>query len=143
ALLGRGREAVMPSQHAGGSEGRERVDFWQSHDAPAIHGLSVKCSLHRWSLFHEMYALTLVKAGTGAWRCRGREKPIAPDTVLLIEPGDLHVTTAVASPASFETLYIDAGFMTDLAREGGFPGGFPHFHSIDSAAPALVHAFSA
>lgn len=132
---------MKPASDRGERDRGERIEFWQPPHLPGVRVLSVERSTHRWSLFHESYALTLVRAGHGAWRYRRREREIRPSSLLLIEPGNVHVTTKVARPASFETLYVDASAMAAVAARCGIPAGFPHFRAMDSAAPEAVRAF--
>jgi AraC-like DNA-binding protein len=121
----------------------ERVEFWQPANLPGVRVLTVRQSMHRWTLFHEGYALTIVNAGRGAWRYRRRERDIVPNTMMLIEPGDVHVTTKVSSAAGFDTLFVDASAMAAVAERCGMPSGFPHFEAMDSADPGLLEAFRA
>jgi AraC-like DNA-binding protein len=121
----------------------ERVEFWQPANLPGVRILTVRESMHRWTLFHEGYALTMVNAGTGAWRYRRKERQIHSDTMMLIEPGEVHVTTKVTSPAGFDTLFVDASAMAAVAERCGMPRGFPHFKATDSSDPTLLAAFTA
>jgi AraC-like DNA-binding protein len=131
------------SQPGGGSKAREMIEFRRAAALDGVRVLSVRNSLHRWTLFHEAYAFTSVHGGHGAWRYGRRDRDIRPGTMMLIEPGNVHVTTDVAAPASFETVFVDVGVLANLAERCGLPGGMPHFTAADSGDPALLQAFGA
>jgi AraC-like DNA-binding protein len=59
----------------------------------------------------------------------------------LIEPGDVHVTTRVAAPAHFDTLFIDPRVLCGLAEAAGRTRPL-HFRGIDTRAPLHVAAFA-
>ena len=121
--------------------GRERIQFWGASGLQGVRVLSVANSWHRWSLFHEAYALTVANAGHGRWRYQGLYRDIRPNTMMLIEPGDVHVTTRVDAPASFDTLVLDASLVAAVAERSSLPGGFPHFSQADSSDVALLASF--
>jgi AraC-like DNA-binding protein len=120
---------------------RERIEFWHPAGLVGVRGLSVENSWHRWSLFHEAYALTFIRGGGGAWSYRARSREISPNSMMLIEPGSIHVTTKVTSAAAFETLFVDPAAMAHIAERCGMPAGYPHFSSLDSLNPRLIKAF--
>jgi AraC-like DNA-binding protein len=123
-------------------EEAERIAFWQPPDLPGVRGLSVWSSFHRWSLFHEAYALTVVHDGSGEWAYRRRLRGIEPASVMLIEPDNVHVTTAVGRAATFDTLFIDPGLVRGLAERWGLSRGAPHFAALDNRRPDVVAAFA-
>jgi len=61
---------------------------------------------------------------------------------MLIEPGNVHVTTAVTTHADFDTLFVDASVVAKAAENCGLPGAFPHLSRADSGAQPLLRAFT-
>jgi AraC-like DNA-binding protein len=103
------------------------------------YGLEVKQSQRLWSLFHEAYCVTVVSAGHGRWRYRRREASIAPQSLMLMDPGEVHVTTSVDVPGDFHALF----FAPELVREivEATTSREPHFRVLSTAQPALVAQF--
>lgn len=103
------------------------------------YALEVRRSQRLWSFFHEAYCVTLVSAGHGRWRYRRRESSINPRSLMLMDPGEVHVTTAVDAPGDFHALF----FKSELIREimEASLSGEPHFGMLDTANPVLVQGF--
>jgi AraC-like DNA-binding protein len=125
----------------GHAERAERIEFWRPSGLPGVRGLSVDHSWHRWSLFHESWALTFVRGGHGAWRYRRRGRAIEPRSLMLIEPGNVHVTTTVNEPAAFDTLFIDPMMVAGVAERCGLPRGATHFSTTDNHDADVVGCF--
>lgn len=118
----------------------ERVDHRLTH-IPGVRVMSVSHSWHRWCLFHEAYALTIVRGGVGHWRYRRRRGEIVPGSMMLIEPGEMHRTTDVHAAAAFDTLFVDPSTFSATVMRCGLRAEQSHFRTIDSAQPELVRAF--
>jgi len=77
-----------------------------------FHGLellSVRDSTRRWTEVHTEFDLALVTSGPSVeidWRTRGREILTRVGELMAIEPGEVHVTRHVNSPASFERVRV-------------------------------------
>lgn len=102
------------------------------------YALDVQHSQRCWSFFHEAYCVTLVHAGHGGWRYRGRQAEITPRSLMLMEPGELHTTTAVAAPGDFTALFFAPELVLEILGE---PGESAHFRALDTAQPELVTGF--
>jgi AraC-like DNA-binding protein len=103
------------------------------------YALDVQQSRRCWSFFHEAYCVTLVHSGHGGWRYRGRQAEITPHCLMLMEPGEVHTTTAVATPGDFTALF----FAPELVREIlGESGKDAHFRMLGTVQPELLRGFA-
>jgi len=121
----------------------ELIHFRTIPALPGVVQLSVDNSRRQWTLFHETVTIGAVTAGLGQYTYRRRQRPIAPGTLMLMEPGEVHVTDEVASAGSFRVLFIDAQAMSRFTAGLEFPGGTPHFKSQGSLDPAVFSGVEA
>lgn len=84
----------------------ERVSF-ESLPLPGFFVLGVQGSQRNWTYVHERVCVTIVHDGTGRWRMNGRCHDITPSSLMVMAPGDVHVTTDVCTPGTFDALFID------------------------------------
>src|SRR6478672_8833353 len=79
---------------------------------PGALVMSVDNSDHCWRSFHEGYTIATVLPPTGGGPSEGRvryrtwEYTTAPGSLMLMEPGELHVTRHVAGLARFRLLQL-------------------------------------
>jgi AraC-like DNA-binding protein len=90
----------------------ERVSFVNSAQ-PGVTVLRVANSRRLWTYVHERLCVTIVRSGHGRWRSRGRDHDIEARKLMLMQPGDVHVTTAVEGCASFDALFVDPALIQD------------------------------
>jgi AraC-like DNA-binding protein len=90
----------------------ERVSFINSAQ-PGVTVLRVANSRRLWTYVHERLCVTIVRSGYGRWRSRGRDHDIEARKLMLMQPGDVHVTTAVEATASFDALFVDSALLQD------------------------------
>src|SRR5262245_2142813 len=102
------------------------------------YALAVQQSRRCWGFFHEAYCVTLVQAGHGGWRYRGRQAEISPQSLMLMEPGEVHTTTAVASPGDFTALFFAPELVREILSESKSNA---HFRVLGTAQPELVQGF--
>src|SRR4051794_32736220 len=96
---------------------REIVRFSRPTGLPGIEIMSVDNSTRLWRNFHEQYAICTVldDGGGGAeWAYRGRNHFAQRSQLMLIEPGELHVTTRVLGAGTFRVLHISPSSMETL-----------------------------
>jgi AraC-like DNA-binding protein len=99
---------------------------------------SVKGSSRLWTVFHTTYAFCTADRlqGRHSWRYRGNTYDLGLSSTMLLEPGEVHVTTEVAVPADFHLLLVTpAAVEKHLAEQGGSAQG-RHFDTgqLDDAA---------
>jgi len=83
----------------------ETVNFIPVGNSGA-HALAVSGSQRLWRYYHDQYCLTIVTAGGSDWRYRGRDAEADAHTLMLMEPGEVHVTTRVHAPGDFFAMFI-------------------------------------
>lgn len=76
-----------------------------------VNILRVGQSSELWRVYHETYCIAVVHGGSGRWKYRGRHHDIRPSTLMISEPGEVHTTTAVESPGSFTSIFIEPWFI--------------------------------
>ncbi len=102
----------------------------------SAHALDVRDSDRLWRYYHEHYCVTLLHHGHAEWRYRGNDAVATPDTLMLMEPGEVHVATKVAVPGSFFAVFVSK---EHLGRMMGDEVGIePHFALQSLASPACV-----
>ncbi len=113
---------------------------------PTTELMSVVGSTRLWTEVHTQVCLALVtpdQAGVAAkWRTRARTLVTEPGGLMLIEPGDVHVTQAVSKPSNFDVVRFIPEVFENATRELGIRGGF-HFRSPSSSSPAVGSAIGA
>lgn len=103
----------MPEKNERG----EVIRFSQSHHLPGTETVRVETSGRLWRAYHEHYSVCALVDSAGVdWR-RGRERHhgLAGD-VLLAQPGDLTLSTALARPHTFVAISIPAPALEEAAR---------------------------
>jgi AraC-like DNA-binding protein len=81
-------------------------------------------------MHHTTFVFTSVLGGHGRWRYRHWCPEVGPHRVMLIEPGETHVTTNVATPASFDALFVDPRVVADVLERNGLRSEL-HFRAPD------------
>src|SRR5262249_21882191 len=119
----------------------ERVSFRRSA-LPGVTVLSARASSRLWKYTYDTLCITIVRDGTGAWSNRGKSYEIGASKLMVMQPGDLHRTTAVHGPASFDALFIQPSLV-----DGWFGQSLSHHSSpvlgSSVGTPALLSAFRA
>ncbi|HEY0464292.1 MAG TPA: AraC family transcriptional regulator, partial [Polyangiaceae bacterium] len=87
--------------------------------------------------------MTEDQAGVDAkWRTRARTLSTQAGGLMLIEPGDVHVTLAVSQPANFEVVRFVPEVFENARRELDLRGSF-HFRTPAAKNPAVAKALRA
>lgn len=122
----------------------ERVSV--SRPLRGVEVVSVEGSHRHWCEAHDTFTVALVHKNQGdllaEWRTRGRSVSTERGGLMLIEPGDNHVTqrvTARAGAADFDVLRISPELVARAARELGAGGNF-HFRSPAARDPRVSDA---
>src|SRR4051812_8561331 len=129
----------------------ERVTL--ARPMPSTELMSVSGSTRLWTEVHTQVCLALVTPGQlgveAKWRTRAKTLVTGAGGLMLIEPGDVHVTQAVSKPSDFDVVrfvpeVIDQA-MRELDRRGPFHFRVPTTDGglVGTAIGALVraHAF--
>jgi len=100
-----------------------------------------------WRIFHSNYAIcTMPDMGGGAaeWRYRHKGYVSSANHLMLIEPGEIHVTTRalhVSRGGSFWALFLNPDLIAEFAGSVGL-GPQPHIAVPSTAQPELFDAFA-
>lgn len=101
-------------------------------------GVNILCvgqSRELWRVYHDTYCIAVVQGGSGRWKYRGRHHEIRPSTLMISEPGEVHTTTAVESPGSFTSIFIDPRFIE--SQLGSNLRGALHFKMAQTTTSSL------
>jgi AraC-like DNA-binding protein len=125
---------------------------WSS--PPSLLGvvtLSAENSQRPWCVYHETYTIFNVNplskergvscgSSEAEWIYRRKSHYAVPESVNLIEPGELHRNTKTPPPNPFSALMIDPIMMNDIAAEAGMALN-PHFKQAVTRDPFLYRSF--
>ena len=115
----------------------EQVTFTRPPGLRGVELKSVYSSTRLWTRFNLSYAFCSIVEAQSRWRYRKQIHAASAGTVVLMEPGESHVTVAASVPATFRTLFIPCDRMDSAARELGWKRG-PHLR-LASTRNARVH----
>jgi AraC-like DNA-binding protein len=103
--------------------------------------MSVTGSTRHWTEVHTQVCMAYIRPeqpGVEAvWHTRARTLTTRAAGLMLIEPGDVHVTQAVSQPADFDVVRFVPEVLDDAMRELELPGAF-HFRSPGSTNPNVA-----
>jgi len=78
-------------------------------------------------MFHDTYTVCSCTKSASEWTYRSKTHYESAGGVMLMEPGEIHVTTRIAGPADFRVLFIDPSVMIGAAEELGLSPAEVHF----------------
>lgn len=113
---------------------------WTAFDA----GLALDCTNDdkRWKILHAQYTLVVIHRGSAEWKYRRRDVPVAPGSVFVCEPGEVHETLRTDCPGDFTAFFVDLGAIRAVSESGGL-AHLPHFVATGVPRPDLWQAFAA
>jgi AraC-like DNA-binding protein len=113
---------------------------------PGVEIVSVEGSHRHWCEAHDGFTVALIHRDQGElvadWRTRCRSLSTERGGLMLIEPGDVHVTQRVRArggAASFDVIRFSPSLVAQAARELGYRGDF-HFLSPSARDPLVFEA---
>jgi AraC-like DNA-binding protein len=113
---------------------------------PDIEIVSVEGSHRHWCEAHDHFTVALVRREQGElvadWRTRCRSLSTELGGLMLIEPGDVHVTERVRARvgvADFDVVRFSPALVARAARELGYRGDF-HFRTPATTDPLVFEA---
>lgn len=131
----------------------EQITWSVPADIPEVEILSAKNSQRAWFVLHETYTICNIdtfadeagqtrQGGEAEWLYRGKLHFNPAETLMLLEPGEIHRNTKATPPCNFSVSLFDTKLVNRVAVESGLNPN-PHFKKAVSNDPALWHAFVA
>ena len=107
----------------------ERVVLRRPQDLPGVELWTVTDSQRLWAVYHTAFAFCAAERMTGpqAWKYRRRDFALTPQSTMVIEAGEAHVTTRVAT-GDFHVVLIDPSALDLYFAEEPSWMSRPHFN---------------
>jgi AraC-like DNA-binding protein len=116
-------------------------------ELPGVEVWAVAESARLWRVLHETFTVCSVlnvsgcaSGGHADWTYRGRQYHAAPGGLMLMEPGEAHVTNALTGPGTFRVLQIPPRLVLSAAAQLGMTQ--PRLKSPSPWDPLLFRAFA-
>lgn len=122
----------------------DTAHFWIEPDLGGLECLRATYVKHAFAPHaHETFAIGVIEAGAQRVRHRGSHEVMPPQTVCVINPGELHTGQgATAAGWTYSMIYPQPSLLTDVAaqlRDAG--GGMPFCRDLVNRDDRLVDAF--
>jgi AraC-like DNA-binding protein len=124
----------------------ERIWFSAPSSVPGFEMLHARGCPRLWRVWHETYTLCICyrcPAGSAQggcdWEYRGKSFSLKPGEVMLLEPGECHITRKLIGNSDFDVFEIDKSIVDSIATERSYP--LPvHLRAAWSDDPQLFRA---
>jgi AraC-like DNA-binding protein len=129
--------SASPSGH------KEEKVTWATLDGhPGVDLLWAEDCGRLWRWFHETYSICTLLSAPSDWTYRGKDLRTAKGEVMMMEPGEVHITRKLpAGVSTFQVALLSAELVQRAAAELG-RSSRPHLVSGHVARPAVFRAFS-
>ncbi|HEX7125657.1 MAG TPA: AraC family transcriptional regulator [Thermodesulfobacteriota bacterium] len=95
-----------------------------------------------WRWFHQTYTVATIFAGGCEWAYRGAAHRAGPGSLMLREPGEVHVEQPPRPSATFATVFLDPSVVERAMRESSSGPAAPHLVRAQVSDPVLFDAFT-
>src|SRR5262245_45348786 len=98
----------------------EKITFLRPIEFPGVETMSVRNSTRLWRIFHETYAVCTVLTQSNQyaeWTYRRGHHKAASGELMLMEPGEMHVTKRNHGIGKFEVLEVSSEVIGSIAME--------------------------
>lgn len=119
----------------------ETVTFTKAPGLPGVELKSVYRSRRLWTRYNESYAFCAILEANSRWRYRRQTHAATAGTVVLMEPGETHVTVEALRPASFRTLFVRPEVIDEVRLELGWTQ-LPHLWAPFTRDPRVWRALT-
>jgi AraC-like DNA-binding protein len=129
----------------------EKITFSRPADLPEVEILSGENNQRGWCVYHQTYTVCTMNTftdnagrvchGSAEWVYRGRSQSSPGQSLMLMEPGEIHRNTKPPPPCNFEVVMIDPQFVDKIALETGM-NSRPRLRRASTSDPALYRAFA-
>jgi AraC-like DNA-binding protein len=124
----------------------ERVWFERPAGLSGVEVMRARSSARPWRVWHEHYTLALIRGvqhfgqvGGSECRYRGEELLIVPGIVMLMEPGECHITRRVSAAGDFDAFQLSPEFVEQAALRAGLRTPV-HLQTAWTTDPQLLSA---
>ena len=118
---------------------KERVDYLRPIAVPGVEILEGYNSSDPWRAFHERYAVVPCLTANAGWRYRSKEHRLEDQSIMFLEPGEIHANTRVHKPADFKVIFVEPEVFIREAQALGITAT-PHFRIAQGEDPGLFTA---
>lgn len=119
----------------------EAVSFLCPAQLPGVTILNARPSSRLWVVYHETYTVCTIFDQLSDWSYRGRRYRSGPGSLMVMEPGEIHVTNALSGPCTFSVVLLDPDLLADAGEAVGI-GPTPHLDPGRALDPELWSAFA-
>lgn len=119
----------------------EVLTFRRFPELPGVELLRGRRCRRLLTVFHETYAVGLLRRGSADYAYRGRLLRAAPGDLSAMEPGETHVTRRISGPLTFDVVFVDSAAVSTLAVELGMSTPRPHLRLFQLRHPPLFRSF--
>jgi AraC-like DNA-binding protein len=124
---------------------KERIFAAAVMGVPGAQVFGADNSARLWQTYHETFdvctCLPSVPRAAADWHYRGRGHTTCPGALMMMEPGELHITKKTHGVGTFRVLMIEPRVVLDAAHELGM-GRAPHLRLAHCDSPRLYQGFS-
>ncbi len=124
------------------ARGVERIRWWRPPGLPGAEVLECDHCDKLWKVYHETFTVCSMLDVTSRWIYRGRERVTPKGGLMLMEPGEVHVTRQVWGPGRYRVLLLPAAEVAEAAWDLGSGRGAPHLARADLNLPPVSRAFA-
>lgn len=129
-------------QSDGGTAGEiQWVRFWRPTSLPGVEVMEAAHWTDPCVVYHERYTVCTMLKSDLEWRYRRRLYEGGPGRLMVMEPGEAHVTTAVGGAGTFAVLMVDPDVVGPIASDLGVTG-VPHLDPAKAGNPDLWAQFA-
>ena len=125
----------------------EHVWYVRPPALPGVEILAVDSSPRLWRVYHDTYSICTVlnrgRDGVCEWRYRGRDYSATKRSLMMMEPGELHVTKRLSYAGTFRVLLLNPSVVQTLAHDSGQSNVDVRLRTAQESAPSLFRAFAA
>lgn len=117
----------------------QRHEIFVPPDLPGTIVLDVERSDHIFKVFHETYTAGVIFGGEADWKYRGRDHFTGPGHVMLMQPGETHVTRKLHTPGTYTVFMFEPESIARAAVERG--SRKPDFRVATTPDPSVYRTF--
>lgn len=122
---------------------RSRITFIHPVDLPGVEILKAEDCKRLWRVYHTDYTVcTILRIdGVAEWRYRKQHYVSGGNSLMLLEPGEVHLNTCVTHAGPFYVLLLDPALIAAWAEGFGL-GSTPHFKTPATDNAVLFDGFA-